>query len=175
MASISSRPQWVKSCGLWYQSCVLLKSYISGSKQEVDVGYSRSEWGSVAQGVLQGSILGPLICNIFINDIFYVLEKVCNLYNYADDNTLLNTRHCIAYLKYNLVTSGTIKIHWIDINGMKSNQAEFQAIPLNNDLTTSNIPLFVNDMNISQKPCVKLLGLFIDYELIYFGPCYQCM
>ena len=52
------------------------------------MGHSRSEWGSVAQGVPQGSILGPLIFNIFINDIFYALKKVCNLYNYADDNTL---------------------------------------------------------------------------------------
>ena len=109
----------------------------------------------------QGSILGPLIFNIFVNDIFYVLEKVsnlynyaddntllnthhsiadlkysletsANLYNYADDNTLLNTHHSIADLKYSLETSATVAIQWFDVNGMKSNQAKFQAMILNN-------------------------------------------
>ena len=40
--------------------------------------------------------------HFFINGIFYVLENVCNLYNYADDNTLLNTRHPITCLKIKL-------------------------------------------------------------------------
>ena len=89
----------LKCYGLSDQACLLLKSYISDRKQRVKVGHSRSKWGSVAQGVPQGSILGPLIFNIFINDIFYALENVCNLYNYADDNTLLNTHHSIHVLR----------------------------------------------------------------------------
>ena len=155
----------LKCYGLSDQACLLLKSYITDRKQRVKVGHSRSEWGSVAQGVPQGSILGPLIFNIFLNDIFYVLEKVCNLYNYADDNTLLNTHHSIADLKYSLETSATVAIQWFDVNGIKSNRAKFQAMILNNQPDTSDISLCVNDMNIPLKPCVKLLGVFLDCEL----------
>ena len=67
---------------------------------------------------------GPLIFNIFVNDIFYVLEKFYNLYNSADDNSLLNTHHSVAELKYNLETSATVASHWFDVNGMKSNQVK---------------------------------------------------
>ena len=157
----------LKCYGLSDQACLLLKLHISDQKQRVKVGHSRSEWGSVAQGVPQGSILGPLISNIFINDIFHVLENACYLYNHADDNTLLNTYHSITYLKTKLETSAAVAMYWFDfdVNDMKSNQAKFQAMILNNHPDLRDISLCVNDMNIPLKPCVKLLGVFKDYEL----------
>ena len=51
------------------------------------MGSNTSDWENLTKGVPQGSILGPLLFNVFINDIFYIVEK-CSLYNYADDNTL---------------------------------------------------------------------------------------
>ena len=49
--------------------------------------YGLSHWQNIIKGVPQVSILGPLIFYIFMNDIFYFLEK-STLYNYADDNTV---------------------------------------------------------------------------------------
>lgn len=46
-----------------------------------------SSFKDIYKGVPQGSILGPVMFNIFINDIFDYVHK-CDLYNYADDNTL---------------------------------------------------------------------------------------
>ena len=76
--------------GLTPAACCLLGDYLSGSRQRVKISDARSAWETLAKGVPQGSILGPLLFNIFINDMFYFMEK-CSLYNYADDNSLSNS------------------------------------------------------------------------------------
>ena len=53
----------------------------------VKLGHSKNIFLKVIKGVPQGSILEPLLFNIFLIDIFYFVKK-SNLYNYADDNTL---------------------------------------------------------------------------------------
>ena len=61
--------------GLSNDSCNLLMSYLSERKR-VKIGNSRSSWSEIIKGVPQGSILGPLLFNIFINNIFMPL-KMC--------------------------------------------------------------------------------------------------
>jgi hypothetical protein len=73
--------------GVSSQSVSLLKSYFSNRKQQIKVNSVLSDWADIQKGVPQVSILGPLLFNVFINDIFYFI-KHSSLYNYADDNTL---------------------------------------------------------------------------------------
>ena len=62
-------------------------SYLSNRLQKVNINNKFSSWKNVWTGVLQGSILGLLLFNIFLNDIFFLSTKG-DLCNYADDNTL---------------------------------------------------------------------------------------
>ena len=64
-----------------------MKSYLTKRRQRVRVNSNFSAWERIISGVPQGSILGPLLFNIFLNDLF-LLVKNSELSNYADDNTL---------------------------------------------------------------------------------------
>ena len=64
-----------------------LKLIKSHCKQRSKIGSSFSSWFDIYIGVSYGSILGPIVFNIFINDFFLNVIK-SELYNFADDNTL---------------------------------------------------------------------------------------
>ena len=56
--------------GLCYDSVNVLKSYLSGRTQQVKLNGIVSSWSAIKKGVPQGSILGPLLFNVFTNNIF---------------------------------------------------------------------------------------------------------
>ena len=88
---------------------------------------SSSNWQTMFKGVPQGSILGPILFNIFLNDIFCFIHN-SELYNYADDNTLSYADTDINKLIKTLEEESKILINWFYINKMKANPEKFQAI-----------------------------------------------
>ena len=77
----------LKAYGFSNQALSLLQSYLCNRFQRSIINGSFSSWNKAITGVPQGSVLGPLLFNIFLNDIFLFISK-CQLCNYADDNTL---------------------------------------------------------------------------------------
>jgi hypothetical protein len=71
--------------------------------------------------------MGPLLFNIFINDIFYFIEHG-TLYNYADDNTLSYADQDYNTLINVLEKECPILIEWFNFNCMQTNPDKFQAI-----------------------------------------------
>lgn len=64
-----------------------IKSYLSQRKHRVVMGEFLSDWIEVLSGIPQGSVLGPLLFIIYINDLPDEVSSVCKLY--ADDNKLI--------------------------------------------------------------------------------------
>ena len=87
--------------GVSYEACSLMKSCWCQRLQRVKVASARSQW-QIMQKVPQGSVMGPLLLNIFINDIIYELQGVCSLHNYADDNTICSSHSDMNIPKINL-------------------------------------------------------------------------
>ena len=61
--------------GISKESLQLTSDYLSYRKQRTKIGSAYSDWANVISEIPQRSILGPLLFNIFINDIFLVIEK----------------------------------------------------------------------------------------------------
>ena len=103
--------------GLSSQSVKLLENYLTGRKQQIKLQGVVSGWQILQKGVPQGSIMGPLLFNIFINDIFYFIEHG-TLYNYADDNTLSYADQDYNTLINVLEKESSILIEWFNFNCM---------------------------------------------------------
>ena len=72
--------------GFRYNSLKYAYSYITEREQRVKINSTYSNWSKIPSGVPQGSILGPLLFNIYLCDLFLICEDI-DYANYADDTT----------------------------------------------------------------------------------------
>lgn len=148
--------------GVSKDACSLLHSYLSCRKQRVKLNGSFSKWAHVVRGVPQGSLMGPVLFNIYINDLLFVLEKECVVYNYADDNTLSCAHPEANIVKGTLEKACSSAITWFDSNYMKVNPDKFQFLLLHGHTSFS---LNISGHTINPTQVIKLLGVHIDKNL----------
>ena len=76
----------LSSLGIKHQLLNWFKSYLSQRKQRVLYANSTSSWSNISAGVPQGSVLGPLLFRVYINDIIDNINSEIRLF--ADDTSL---------------------------------------------------------------------------------------
>ena len=102
-------------------------------------------------GVLQGSILGPILFNIFLSDLFLIAKDV-TIKSYADDNTLYDSCDTIEEVILSLQSSSKKLFQWLSGNQMKGNTGNSVVFQLGGSL-------------IERSDCEKMLGVKIGYKL----------
>ena len=141
-------------------SLSLLLDYLTSRKQRVKIGSSYSIWNEIKRGVPQGSVLGPLSFNAFINGIFMFIEKT-EICNFADDNTIYDCGEDLSNILENLKHDLKISLKWFRINSLQANPSKFQCIILGKKKQNS-VKLITNTTEIEKSRKVVLLGITID-------------
>ena len=96
--------------------------------------------------------------------MFYFIEK-CDLYSYADDNSLANSGPSIDDVLENIRNDSQIAIQWFEQNGMQANPDKFHFMIISRQITDPvNINL-IGNVTIKSESSVKVLGIIIDRNL----------
>ena len=139
--------------GLDKPSLLYCLSYMSDRKQRTKVNNSFSTWQDIISGIPQGSIIGPLLFNIYINDIFFLINGT-SLANYADDNTPYTMNKDIKEVLNNLLNDTNILKDWFRNNYFVLNNDKCNLLITNH---AEDVSLKLGNEIIMGKKWVKLL------------------
>ncbi len=144
---------------------VLIYSYLKRRKQSVRINNTYSSFQTILSGVPQGSVLGPILFNVYINDLFLFIKQA-TLHNYADDNTLAYFSKTLSNVIEVLEEEAGVALNWLKQNQMIANPEKFHALLIRKDQTnTSGQDFNIQGKVIKSEETVKLLGIQLDYKL----------
>ena len=149
----------LKEIGLPEQMVEWCKNYLTERKQRVICGELKSEYQNVVYGVPQGSVLGPILFNIYINKLPNIAGD--NIQMYADDAVVFDTDPLELQQKLNYIVT------WFNQNMLTLNIKKTQWLSVGPQRNTHNVRLFAGNAQLDRVGNYKYLGLEIDANLDY--------
>ena len=153
--------------GVRGSACNWFASYLHNRKQHVVFNKSESEYKEISCGVPQGSILGPLLFILYINDIEHVSDIIKPIL-FADDTSLFHSHACFN----TLIQEVNIQLHkfstWFNTNKLSLNTKKSYFIiftPNGKKYNISEAEININGSKIKHVKCTKFLGITIDEHL----------
>ena len=143
--------------GFHENALVPIYSYLKRRKQSVRINNTYSSFQTILSGVPQGSVLGPILFNIYINDLFLFINRA-TLHNYTDDNTLAYFSKTLSNLIEVLEEEAGVALTWLKHNQMIANPEKFHALLIRKDQTnTSGENFNIQGKMIKSEETVDLL------------------
>ena len=144
--------------GFCNDALLMIYSSLTGRKQRVKVNGSFSTWRETCTGVPQG----PLLFNIYINDLFFSVmdTAVCN---FADDTTIFAAGCQLDRVLERLETDALVLSKWFPDNFMKLNEGKWHLLTFGTN--QDDIKISVGEAIIKESSEEMLLGVIIDKNL----------
>ena len=142
------------------------KSYLSDREQFVYVNGTKSSTKKIKYGVPQGSILGPLLFVIYINDLpnIYQLAKFVL---YADDANIIVSGETVSDVMRQLSELAPALVRWVECNGLKLNLKKTNYMIFSKQHIPGVQNVFINGTRIERKPEARFLGVIMDEKLTW--------
>ena len=142
------------------------KSYLKNRSQFVSINGVSSETILMLLGVPQGSILGPLLFLIYIND-FYQAVFYSTTRHFADDTNLLLSNKSIKKIQKQINIDLKLISKWLRANKISLNAGKSELIIFRHPMKTFdyNLKIKINGKRLFESNSVKYLGIFIDSHL----------
>ena len=150
--------------GIRGQTHMMIKSYLQDRTQCVEIDHSRSSLIPIDIGVPQGSILGPLLFLIYIND-FPLISHNFNAYLYADDTAIFVEGNDERQLQARINNIVPRISDWFAANQLSINTDKTFCQLYNNSRNKVTVTVFLTGNNIRFLKTVKYLGMYIDDDL----------
>jgi hypothetical protein len=156
----------LEACGISGRVSEWVKQFLLDRKQRVKVNSALSEWANVDSGVPQGSVLGPVLFVIFINDLPSAVDSLCSMY--ADD-TKIYSKACHEEDCLKLQKDLDNLVEWSERWQMKFNEAKCKVLQLGKTNRKFEYSMKKhNNQNrtpLQSSMCEKDLGVLVDCDL----------
>ena len=148
--------------GFSKDSVTLIRNYLKNRWQRTKINTTFSTWYELLMGVPQGSVLGPLLFNIYLNDLFWSNEET-DVCNFADDTTLYACDMSLDTVLRKLEHDSLLAIEWFDANYMKLNADKCHLLVAGHKYEW--VWAKIGHEKIWESNEEKLLGINIDRNL----------
>ena len=143
------------------------KSYLRNRQQVVTINNETSEKCTLSCGIPQGSVLGPLLFLIYIND-FHSSSDLLDFHLFADDSNLFYEHRSLSVLQNNINVE-LVNIHtWLCANKLSLNIEKSHFVlfyPPQKKVHDSSFNLFLCNKELKRESSIKYLGIWIDSHL----------